>query len=457
MSGWPRSKHTQKVMQKLRRSLFTPGDRVLVAVSGGPDSLSLLHALSHAREALGLAALEAAHLDHGLRGAESAAEALWVRDWCTERSIPCHLGKADTAAVAKSRQCSTQEAARQVRYDFLDSTAAALGSHRIATGHNQDDQAETVLLNILRGTGLSGLRGIPETRGLYIRPLLDTSRSEIEAYCLQHGLEPRRDPSNFQTDHYTRNRVRLELLPQLAREYNPAVSSALVRLSEIARRDADYLHLQAGRALLDTTRSSQLGKLTLDTAVLNSLHPALLRHVLRAAVSQVREITQSITYHSIEKLCRLVSERAEVKSDFAIQGLFPSPACHILFTSESVVLTREAVPAIALQTSWQLATALVPQFGEYMARVDAERVDRQTLYVRTWQYGDKIAPLGLGGHSKKLSDIFANAKVPRAQRGSVPIVGDKNGLVWVAGQTLSDLVKVTELTTLTLFLAVTRH
>ena len=130
MSGWPRSKHTQKVMQKLRRSLFTPGDRVLVAVSGGPDSLSLLHALAHAREALGLAALEAAHLDHGLRGAESAAEALWVRDWCTERSIPCHLGKADTAAVAKSHQCSTQEAARQVRYAFLDSMPRLSDSKR---------------------------------------------------------------------------------------------------------------------------------------------------------------------------------------------------------------------------------------------------------------------------------------------------------------------------------------
>lgn len=444
-------------MQKLRRSLFSPGDRVLVAVSGGPDSLSLLHALSHEREALELAALEAAHLDHGLRGGESAAEAAWIAAWCRERGIPCHLGKADTAAIAKSHQCSIQEAARLVRYDFLDSTAAKVASHWIATAHNQDDQAETVLLNILRGTGLDGLRGIPVTRGLYIRPLLDTSRSEIEAYCLRHGLEPRRDPSNFQTDHYTRNRVRLELLPQLAREYNPAVSSALVRLSEIARRDADYLHLQAERALLDTTRSSQLGKLSLNTAALISLHPALLRHVLRAAVSQVREKTQGITYHSIETLCRLVSERAEVKSDFAIQGLFPRPACHILFTSESVVLTRETEPEIVLQTPWQLAAAPVPQSGEYTARVDAERVDRQTLYVRTWQHGDKIAPLGLGGHHKKLSDIFANAKVPRTQRGSVPIVGDKNGLIWVAGHSLSDRAKVTELTTQTLFLAVTRR
>jgi tRNA(Ile)-lysidine synthase len=442
-------------MQKLRRSLFTPGDRVLVAVSGGPDSLSLLHTLHREQESLGLTALEAAHMDHGLRGNESAAEAIWVRDWCTERGIPCHLGKADTATVAKSHQISTQQAARQVRYDFLDSTAAALGSHRIATAHNQDDQAETVLLNILRGTGLDGLRGIPERRGLYIRPLLSASRSEIEAYCLRYGLEPRRDPSNLLCDHYTRNRVRLELLPQLAREYNAAVSSALVRLSEIARRDADYLHLQAERALLDATLSSGIGKLTLDTAALNALHPALLRHVLRAAVSQIRENTQGITYHSIEKLSRHVSERADEKNDVSYQGLFPRPSCHVLLNSDTVIFTREDVPAMVPQTVWHLTTALVPQSGEYTARVDAEQVDRKTLYVRTWQNGDKIAPLGLGGHHKKLSDIFADAKVPRTQRGSVPIVGDKNGLVWVAGYTLSDLVKVTELTTQTLFLAVT--
>ena len=445
-------------MQKLRRSLFTPGDRVLVAVSGGPDSLSLLHALSHEREALGLATLEAAHLDHGLRGGESAAEAAWVAAWCLERGIPCHLGKADAAAAAKSHQCSTQEAARLVRYEFLDSTAARVASNRIATAHNQDDQAETVLLNILRGTGLDGLRGIPETRGLYIRPLLDTSRGEIEEYCLRHGLEPRRDPSNFLTDHYTRNRLRLGLLPQLAREYNPAVGSALVRLSQIARRDADYLHFQAERSLLETTLSAQLGELTLDMAALHALHPALLRHVLRAAVSQVREKTQGITYHSIEKLCQLVSERAEVRrSDVSIQGLFPRPFCHVLLSLETMILTREAAPPAITQTSWHLVAAPVPQSGEYTAQVDAEQVDRQTLYVRTWQHGDKIAPLGLGGHSKKLSDIFANAKVPRTQRGSVPIVGDKNGLIWVAGHSLSDRAKVTELTTQTLFLAVTRQ
>lgn len=439
-------------MQKLRRSLFSPGERVLVAVSGGPDSLSLLHVLHHERDILGLAAIEAAHLDHGLRGAESAAEAVWVAAWCSMRGIPCHLGKTDVAARAKSQNCSKQEAARFARYEFLDTTAAALGSSKIATAHTQDDQAETVLLNILRGTGLDGLRGIPETRGRYIRPLLNVTRREIEAYCLKHGLEPRRDPSNLSPDHYTRNRVRLDLLPQLAREYNPAISRALLRLSEIAGRDRDYLHQQAEIALSDAALSIVPGKLVLKTSSLTSLHPALLRYALRRAVEQVRGSAEGIGYRPIEELCRQITERGDQNCSLTLQGLFPQPACDVLLTSGTVTLKREA--AIVPTARWQIHITLVPLHAEYTAKIDARTVDRQSLHIRSWEYGDKITPIGLGGHHKKVSDIFTDAKVPRAERINIPIICDKNGLIWIAGQMLSDRVKVTETTTQTLFLAV---
>jgi len=440
-------------MEQLRRSLFSLGDRVLVAVSGGPDSLSLLHILHSEREALGLAVLEAAHLDHGLRGEESAAEAVWVAGWCAEHGIPCQLGTADVAALAKSRKCSMQEAARFARYEFLDRAAAAAGSSKIVTAHTQDDQAETVLLNILRGTGLEGLRGIPETRGLYIRPLLSVSRVEIEAYCLKYELQPRHDPSNFSSHHYTRNRIRRDLLPQLAREYNPAISRALLRLSEIAGRDSDYLHQQAEIALSDAVLTIAPGKLVLKTSNLTPLHPALLRYVLRRAIAQVRGSTEGIGYRPIEELCRQITERSDQNSSLTLQGLFPQPACDVLLTAGTVTFARAA--AVVPATPWQLHVTLVPQDAEYTAKVDARTVDRQSLYVRSWEYGDKITPIGLGGHHKKVSDIFTDAKVPRDDRGSVPIVCDKNGLVWIAGYTLSDRVKVTESTTQTLFLAAT--
>lgn len=146
-------------MNKLRWALLDPGDRVLAAVSGGPDSLSMLHALWIGRETHGLAALEAAHLDHGLRGAESAAEAVWVAAWCAQRDIVCHVGSANVESLAKSLKCSKAEAARLARYDFLAATAEAAGAHKVATAHTRDDQIETILLNLLRGTGMEGLRG----------------------------------------------------------------------------------------------------------------------------------------------------------------------------------------------------------------------------------------------------------------------------------------------------------
>ncbi len=154
---------------------------------------------------------------------------------------------------------------------------------------------------------MDGLRGIPARRGLYVRPLLDVSRAEMEAYCVRHGLTPRRDPSNLSTEAYTRNRVRLELLPQLARDYNPAVGDALLRLSEIAARDSDYLHQQAEAALAGVTRERDVFHLILDRPALAELHPALLRHVLRAAIMRLRGTTEGVTYEHLERICQAVS------------------------------------------------------------------------------------------------------------------------------------------------------
>lgn len=315
--------------------LLAPGDRVLVAVSGGPDSLALLHALHSLREELGLADLQAAHLNHGLRGAESATDSAFVAAFCAARGIPCRVGTADVTAVTRQRKVSTQQAARLIRYQFLDATANAVGADKIATGHTQDDQAETVLLNILRGTGLDGLRGIPARRGRLVRPLLDVSRAEVTAYCEAHGLTPRLDASNLATDHYTRNRIRLELLPQLASDYNPGVRDALLRLSQIAARDADYLAQQALTALAEVTLAAEPSRLVLDRVKMAPLHPSLLRHVLRAALAQFRGTGEAITHEHLELLCAaIVGER---RLPFGLTT--PPPPCAVKVTPRRLTFT----------------------------------------------------------------------------------------------------------------------
>ena len=212
-SGWP----PFNGMDGLRWSLFSPGDRVLVAISGGPDSLSLLHALyAGRRRNTGWQAWKRRIWITGCAGTNRRRRRPGWRSGAAERGIPCHVGQSQTRQVwPRTRKRSKQEAARAARYAFLEEAAARVRATKIATGHTRDDQVETVLFHILRGTGLDGLRGIPAVRGLFVRPLLDVSRMEIEAYCVQHGLTPRRDPSNLSADAYTRNRVRLELLPQL--------------------------------------------------------------------------------------------------------------------------------------------------------------------------------------------------------------------------------------------------
>jgi len=447
---------------KLRWSLFAPGERVLIAVSGGPDSLSLLHVLWSERQARGLR-VEAAHLDHGLRGEESAAEATWVADWCAARGIPCHAGRADVARLAKARKRSKQEAARTARYAFLEETAAAIGATKIATGHTQDDQVETILMNVLRGTGLDGLRGIPARRGLYVRPLLGVSRAEVEDYCAAQGLEPRRDPSNLSPDAYTRNRIRLELLPQLERRYNPGVRQALLRLSEIAGQEADFLGEQAKAALGETIQEQDAVRFVLDRPALAALHPALLRRVLRAALLRLRGTTEGVSYEHLEQTCLAI-----IDPDGAVFGLtLPAPLCRVRVTDRAVTLALAETPAALAYVSVSLpvpgkATMLESgwtveaNFQEIPGAVslDADTVQVETLTLRTWKQGDRIDPLGMGGRHKKVGDIFTDAKVPRVERRHIPIVGDAHGLIWVAGHALAERAKITPSTRHRLYLSV---
>ncbi len=445
----------------IRWALIAPADCILVAVSGGPDSLCLLHVLWTERQARQLGSVEVAHLDHGLRGAESAAEADWVAAWCAERGIACHMGRVDAGRLAK-RGHSVQEAARAARYAFLGHTAASIGADKIATGHTRDDQTETVLANVLRGSGLDGLRGIPERRGLIIRPLLDVTRAEVEAYNAMHGLMPRLDASNLSSEHYTRNRIRLEMLPELRKNYNSAVDAALLRLSAIAARDSDYLALQAAAALADVTRAEDASHLELDRVALTALHPALLRYVLRQAVEKVRSTGEGVTYEHLEAICRAVS--AASGSGFTLT--LPHPLCRVRVTERSVELSMAGRAALAAWVSAPLSVpgeAVLETLGWTVraawedhpgaVRFDADAVELGSLVVRNRRPGDRIDPLGLGGRHKKVSDILTDAKVPHSERDFVPLVADAQGIVWIAGHTLSERAKETPRTTRRLFLS----
>ena len=245
---------TQDLPQVLRETaaryaMFAPGQTVLVGVSGGQDSVALLHALAGLRAVFGLRVV-AAHLNHGFRGAEADADADYVAELADSLSVPCHVKRIDVPALRKRRHCSAQEAARTARHDFLQAIAGRENAERIALGHTQDDRIETALLNLLRGTGPEGLQGFPPSAPPIVRPLYDVRRMETGAYCATQNLHPRRDSSNEKTD-YRRNHIRLELLPLLASYYNLNVSDTVLRMSELVTADNALLDAMATGAFQD--------------------------------------------------------------------------------------------------------------------------------------------------------------------------------------------------------------
>ena len=443
--------------------MIAPGDVVLVGVSGGPDSTALLHALHALRRAL-RCRLRACHVHHGLRGREADADARQARALARSLRIPFTEHRVEVRAHARTHGLSIETAARQLRYGVLSDVADRVGATRIATGHNADDQAETVLLNIVRGAGPAGVAGIPPVRGNLVRPLIGVTRAEVEQYCHAQGLSYRLDRSNLDTQH-TRNRIRLEILPML-RQVQPQVDSALRRLAAILREENEYISEQARQALREIG-SQRPGEIGLARGRVGSLPRALQRRVLRAAIAVLKGDELDLPLERIDAIAALaVSGRtgsvvelpdglvaeltygeltikpAAAKPD-ASAGEWPLP-----------VPGRVSIPELGVEISAARSRARRPPSDPDMALLDAGST-AVPLTVRTWRKGDRFTPLGVRG-SVKLHDFFINAKVPRAERESVPIVTSGGVILWVAGHRIDDHYKVTGKTTRTIRLQQSR-
>lgn len=285
--------------------LIVPGDGVLVACSGGPDSLALLDILARmSRLAAYDFRVEAAHFEHGIRqDGSSQADAVFVENFCRERNLPCHLEHEDVPAWAASEGLSIETAARNRRYAFLERVREARRLTAIATAHQADDQAETVLMRILRGTGTEGLAAMrPRAVGRLplIRPLLFATRAEIEEYCRQRGLSPRRDETNGKPD-CTRNRLRLETIPLLKREYNPRLVRSLCQLATISAEETDYLEAMAGEVWPLVSAGD-----CLKAEAMADVPVVLQRIVVRRFWQQETGSSQDLPYAHVERLRRLL-------------------------------------------------------------------------------------------------------------------------------------------------------
>jgi tRNA(Ile)-lysidine synthase len=473
--GAPPQRLRRRLEEAERRyGLLAGAGSVLVACSGGPDSVALLHLLWTLREERGLR-LGVAHLHHGLRGAEADADAAYAAALADRLGLPLVSERADVPALARERRESPEAAARWARYDFLQRAARAGGWDRVALGHTASDRVETVLLNLLRGSGLHGLRGMPAARGRLVRPLILAWREETEAYCAYLDLHACLDRSNLDPEHATRNRVRLHLLPLLRAEYNPSVDEALLRLAEAAEEELAWTEPQVAALAECALRRVEIASppcpplpageggegLAIDLAALAEA-PAGLRHrLLRAAWARVTGETWDLAaadYQALDHLARRSQTGREValpRDIYAQKGYneivlvpasrrrraAPTWETHLLPAEGSVELP-EIGRTIRLERLRQQPSELGQARGCQIV-LDAARV-AWPLTVRAWQPGDRMVPLGMPGH-RKVQDLFTDNKVPREERRSVPVVMDAEGeIVWVVGQALCDRAKVTQ-------------
>ena len=321
--------------------MLSQGDRVLAAVSGGPDSMTLARVLLALAPAYGLT-LGLAHVNHGLRGEESFRDARFVKAFSNAFSLPFFETALDVGKLAKTKRISIEEAGRNARYDFLSQTAREQGFSRIATGHTWDDNAEAIFMNLLRGTGLTGLKGIPPVRqnpvgAPLIRPLIQTPRNRIMAFLEETGQAFVQDSTNQDTA-FLRNRVRLELFPFLEARFNPEIKQGLNRLGRIARMEDDYLSQAAKTALEQMTAEETSHLMGLALSELTRLHPALAARVVRQAIGRIKKNLRRITLHHIEDIL-VFSRSSEPGKSLDLPGQI-----RVYKTHDLLYIKKEALP-----------------------------------------------------------------------------------------------------------------
>lgn len=439
-----------------QHQMVAPGDTVVVAVSGGADSMALLHLLAVLRADWNLT-LHAAHLDHGLRP-EAADDAEFVRAAAAALAVPATVRRTDVRELAARERRSIEDAGRTVRYAFFAEVAAAVNARAVATAHTKDDQAETVLMRVLQGGTWEMLAGIPPRRALdgvaVVRPLREVTRAEVAAFLRLAGVVWREDPSNREL-RSLRNRVRHRVLPDLARAH-PGVNVALWDLGETARQVDLLLHrLAAARGGHLLVRAD--GLVRVARRGFQELPPPLRRRVLGAALAEVAGTAQPPPLVVLERAIQ-AAVAGRVGGETAAGGAVvrvgydhieiaaPQPAVPVVAYplpvpgevragAFGVVITAEVLDSSPAE--------IPPQRGE--AWFDATGV-AAPLRVRAWRPGDRLAPRGLGG-KKKVQDLFVDAKVPRWQRATVPLVTDAEGrILWVVGHRVSEACRITERT-----------
>ncbi len=439
--------------------LLEIGDKVLVGVSGGPDSLTLLHILKRLKDEYDLS-LHIAHLDHMFRGERSAKDARFVKRLASRWGIPITLKEYDVGEYQKKEGLSAEDAARKIRYKFFFDLIDELDFDKIAVGHNLNDQAETVLMKFLRGAGLKGLGGIAPIQGSIIRPLINIKREMIEEYCQKKDLNPRIDATNKERV-YLRNKIRLDLIPLLEDEYNDNLVSTLSRTADILRDEEKFLKDYTIRVLDKLIINQNKGRIVVDRDKLLELSPAIKKRVIREILKVLKEDYKDFYYKHIKAILDLVKDgqtgrQLDLPRNVIIKlnynqliFLLEEELEEIDYFKEKIGLGVSEIKRLNLQISSKVVDKSYPWRkwidSSNKTCLDFSKVGN-TFYIRQRQIGDRFYPLGMKG-SKKIKDFMIDEKISLSKRDKVPIFTTLDDeIFWLGGLRVDDRFKVTSQT-----------
>ena len=459
------------VTDSLRRTirahgLLPSGSRVAIALSGGADSVALLHALREIAEGERFQIAGAAHLNHQLRGADADADAEFCRHLTAGLGVPIDIEHADVAALAREAGTSIEHAAHLARHAFFDRAAARLGATVVAVAHTKDDQAETFLLRLLRGAGPRGLSGMHPRAGIVVRPFIETARSDVRDFLREAGIAFREDASNADLS-IPRNRIRHELLPLLDARFSPGIVDVLDRAAAIAREDADYLDAAARAAAARLISRTPRG-VEIDAEAVMAEPLAIARRVIRLAQQMAAGADRFIGFDAGEAVRRFMVSKSTGQLDLPGHRVNrrgravvltesrgrekPPRAADFLYQLDvpGQVAVPEAACAISADSRPVPAGRSAGEVWHLAGRSDEAVIEARglagPLAVRNRRPGDTFRPLGLNGR-KSLQDFFVDAKIERVDREITPVIVDSAGqIVWIAGLALAEDFRVTEAT-----------
>jgi len=445
-----------KVIATSRKyDMISEGETILAGISGGPDSICLLHALHKMKDAFKLN-ITALYIDHGLRPDETCSEIEFCKDICKNLNLPFMQKSIDVKSCAKEQKLNMQEAARQLRYRIFDETSYEINARKIALGHTADDQAETLIMRLLRGSGPTGLSGIPPVRGNIIRPLIEIGRGEIGRFLDAEKIAYIIDSSNLKKD-YLRNRIRLSIMPML-KELNPAVIETLSKTAAIFRDEERYFEFIVTKTLMKLiTRKTDL-RIELFLSPFEIMDKVIMRRVLRRAIDETKGL-RGISFIHIEDIIELVKQGDAGDRLYLPGGIrVIKKYSTILLTSEPPVQLSACTLTVPGDTILKEAGVLIKasviedQGSEVSSQksglwttfgmFDADKLDFPLL-VRRRTDGDFFYPSGFG-RKRKIQDFFVDQKVPRDERDIVPLILSANDIIWVVGYRGDDRFRVTE-------------